>query len=173
MIEMLPPPTPATPASTSPRELTPAEILSLEPIFAAAGASLPDPAISTFVGVVEDGVVQAFGVLQFKLHAEPLWVAEHRSDLFLPLIREMEQTILRKVGSQWVYTFAPAGKVSRLAELNGMSLEPFVVWSKLVAPPAPSKPITALDPIPITQEELEEFPGVDLPQEPQSTEVVQ
>lgn len=147
---MLPPP---TGESEQPkegiRELTQDEIKTLEPIFTAAGTGLPDPAISTFIGKVVNGEVVAFLVLQLRLHAEPVWIKEGYSQNFLPLVSEAEKVILRKVGPQWVYLFAPAGKVAQLAQSVGMQIEPWVVLSRLVMPEAPAPITIDLDALPV------------------------
>ncbi len=121
------------------RELTPEEIKSVEGVFLATGNPLPDPAISTFVGVVEGGEVVAFLVLQLKLHAQPMWIKEGHSQVFSPLVSEAERTIVKKLGSAWVYLFTPAGKLSQLAQAAGMQMEPWVVHSKLVQQELPRK----------------------------------
>lgn len=114
------------------RLLTPEEIQSCAPIFAEKGNPLPDPAISQFVGAVEDGKVIGFLVLQLKLHAQPMWIAEGQSQIFASLAHAAEKVILERTGPAWVYLFAPAGKMSQLAQSMGMQLEPWNVLSKLV-----------------------------------------
>lgn len=132
------------------RELTESEIASVEHIFAETGNPLPDPAISTFVGAVDpDGKVLAFLVLQLKLHAQPLWIADGHSALLTSLVAEAERTILRKTGAaQWVYLFAPAGRLAQLGQAMGMGLEPWVVLSKLVLPEVPAQGPVELVPTP-------------------------
>lgn len=137
-IEFLPPP-PIVSKGRQYRELTAEEIKSVEPIFAATNNPLPDPNNSTFVGVVENGKVLAFQVLQIKLHAQPTWIEDGHPEIFIPLIHATERIILEKVGPQWVYLFASAGKHSQLAQSMGMQLEPWVVLSKLVAPELPQQ----------------------------------
>ena len=122
------------------RVLSSEEIKSVEHIFLSSGNALPDPAVSQFIGAVKDGKVVAFLVLQLKLHAEPMWISEGNSQLFLPLVRAAEKIILNKVGPQWVYLFAPAGRVAQLATSIGMQVEPYVIMSKLVTPELPTKP---------------------------------
>lgn len=138
-MEMLPLPSNA-PKGVEVRELTPEEIETIIPIFTANEASLPNPAVSTIVGVVRDGRVVGFGVLQQTLHAEPVYLEDGESDQFLSLVHEMEKTVLRRCGPQWVYLFCPAGKITRLAQTMGMQLEPWCVLSKLVMPETPAKP---------------------------------
>lgn len=140
--DLLPPPVPTS--TDGVRELTPDEVKSVEHVFRATGNPLPDPAISTFVGCVEDGKVVAFIVLQLKLHAQPLWIEEGRSQLLPALIRAAESVIITRTGPQWVYLFAPAGRLSQLAQHMGMQLEPWVVLSKLVTPEIPDKPVMEL-----------------------------
>jgi hypothetical protein len=128
------------------RELTMEEIQTLAPIFATAGCGLPDPKVSTFVGAVKDGQVVGFIVLQVKLHAEPMWIRKGESECFKALVRKAEEVVLAKSGPQWVYLFAPAGRVSQLASSMGMQLEPWNVLSKLVAPePPPRVPVDLSD----------------------------
>ena len=144
------------------RELTPEEIASVEPVFASQGASLPDPKTSTFVGAIRDGKVVGFLVLQLTLHAEPMWIEEGHSDLFTGIVREAENTILRKCGPAWVYLFAPAGRITQLAQTMGMMQEPYCIMSKLVQPTLPTKPVVELrsdSEVPVTQEEMEQYPG--------------
>jgi hypothetical protein len=129
------------------RELTSDEIATVEHVFAATGNPLPDPAISTFVGAIEDGKVIGFLVIQLKLHAEPMWIESGRSEVFTSLVTQAERMILQKAGPQYVYLFAPAGRVSQLAQTAGMQLEPFCIFSKLVQPTLPSRPVIDLLPM--------------------------
>lgn len=135
------------------RELTPEEIKSVEPVFAATGNPLPDPGISTFVGAVEDGKVVGFLVLQVKLHAQPMWIEDGKSQVFAPLVAEAERTILKKAGPTWVYLFAPAGRLSQLAQSMGLGLEPWNVLSKLVQPETPAK--ISVDMLPMVDQQPE------------------
>ena len=149
-MEMLPPPTPDTPPSVDGiRELTAEEIQSVEHIFRAAGTSLPDPSISTFVGAVKAGKVIGFIVLQLKLHAEPMWIEDGNSSIFQSLVKAAERVIITRTGPQWVYLFTPAGKITQLAQAMGCQLEPWCVMSKLVAPELPGKPIPFLADTPV------------------------
>jgi hypothetical protein len=125
------------------RLLTPEEIQTLAPIFAEAGSTLPNPAVSQIVGCVESGEVTAFLVLELKLHAEPMWIKEGHSHTLPALVKEAESVIITRVGAAWVYLFAPAGRVAQLAQTQGMRVEPFVVLSKLVMPEVPTR--TAID----------------------------
>lgn len=166
VLEMLPPPGGRATGEPTVRELSPEERESVRSVFAAQGVEMPDPATSTFVGAVgADGAVLGFLVLQLRLHAEPMWIAPDHSDLFLPLAHAAEQVILQRCGPQWVYLFAPAGRVATLAQSMGMALEPWVVMSKLVQPELPSRSAVELTPleIPVTEQELEEYPGEDYP----------
>ncbi len=138
-IDMLPPP-PSAEADLEIqfRTLTDEEIAkAVAPEFAKTGNPLPDPAISTFVGAVLAGEVIAFLCLQLKLHAQPLWIADGYSSVLARLVTAAEQTILARTGPQWVYLFAPAGRLSQLAQMMGMQMEPWVVLSKLVQPVKP------------------------------------
>lgn len=147
-MELLPKPVIETPNRDGVRELTQDEIKTVEHVFTATGNPLPDPQISTFVGAVKDGKVVGFLVLQVKLHAEPMWIEEGHSDVFTPIVHAAERTILSKAGPQFVYLFAPAGRVSQLAQSMGMQLEPWNVLSKLVQPDVPSKqPVDVLVPV--------------------------
>lgn len=122
------------------RELTVEEIRQyVEPHYLASGNNLPDPRCSTFVGILRDGVVLASLGIQAKLHAQPLIISEGHGGLLPRLVRLAEETILAKSGPQWVYLFAPAGKLSQLAQSMGMQLEPWVVLSKLIQPEPPEK----------------------------------
>lgn len=138
-IDMLPPPVENEPVPEIEfRVLTPEEIKkAVEPEFAKTGNPLPDPAISTFVGAVLAGEVIAFLCLQLKLHAQPLWIADGYASVLQRLVTAAENTILSRTGPQWVYLFAPAGRLSQLAQMMGMQLEPWVVLSKLVQPVQP------------------------------------
>ena len=126
------------------RELTLEEVKSVDHYFHEAGVQPPNSAYATYVGVVEGGKVLGFIVLQAKLHAEPMVVEPGHSDLFLPILKEAERVIITKCGPQYVYVFAPAGRVSQLASSMGMTLEPYNIYSKLVAPEIPSKPVAEL-----------------------------
>ena len=154
-LTLLPPPIMPTDSPLEVRELTPQEILTLAPIFKDSGTELPPPNISTFIGAVEDGKVIGFLVLQLKLHAEPMWIEEGRSELFKSLINKARGTILAKAGPQWVYTFTPAGRISQMAQSMGMQMEPWIVHSMLVMPEVPPKSIQTLETLP--QSEAEEY----------------
>ncbi len=146
------------------RELTPEEVQSVAYIFADNGSVIPQ--FATFVGAVENDKVLGFIVLQPKLHAEPMWIAPGQSQLFQAIVNEAEKTVLRKAGPQWVYLFAPAGKISQLATAMGMGIEPFVVMSKMVTSDLPPRPVTQF----VSSEDIERYPSVD---EPVRTEAVQ
>jgi len=158
-LEMLPPPVPPTegeslddsPAFTSvseatsslPRLLTPEEVATLAPIFAERGATLPAPEHSFFVGTVDDqGAVTSFLVVQLRVHAEPLWIKPGNERVFRGLVTTAEEILAERVqGAVEVYLFAPAGKVARMAEVAGMQMEPWVVYSKRVE--GAQKPVEA------------------------------
>lgn len=148
MIEMLTVDQPETPKGREIRELTPEEIQSVKYVFDAVNQPIPVP--STFIGAVENGKVLGFLVLQVKAHAEPMWIEPGHSELFKPIVAEAEKTILKKCGPTWIYLFAPAGRVSQLAQSMGMQLEPWNVLSKLIMPEAPAK----LDPFLSTLAEM-------------------
>jgi len=158
MIEMLPPPiaTETPKSKDGVRELTADEIKTVEYLFTEKGHPLPNPNESTFVGYIREGKVIGFIVLQIKLHAEPMWIENGHSDIFSALVREAERTVLRRCGPAWVYTFAPAGKVSQLAQAAGMQLEPWNVFSVLVMPETPSKTSPFL--VPLEEMETEGAP---------------
>lgn len=144
------------------RELTQEEIATLEPIFKAAGTGLPDPRSSNFVGAIKGGKVVGFLVLQAKIHAEPMWIEEGHSSIFSSLAKAAEDTIIKRVGAAWVYLFAPAGRITQLAQNMGMQLEPWCVLSKLVQQAAPVKTAVDLSPLEpqreVTKEELATYP---------------
>ncbi len=156
-LDMLPPPTrtvgepPAEQdrqdARSPVRLLTPEEVASLEPVFEKAGAHLPHPNESFFLGsVAPDGHVVAFLVVQLRVHAEPVWVEKGHESIVMSLVHAAEQTIAEKVpGGCDVFLFAPAGRVSTLVSRAGMRLEPWAVWSKHVDGVAPDEP--KVDPI--------------------------
>jgi hypothetical protein len=132
------------------RVLTPLEIESVKHVFELSNSPLPDPAVSQFIGAIEGQKVLGFIMLQLKLHAEPMWIESGHSEVFQPIVRAAEKQILKQCGPQWVYLFAPAGRVSQLAQSMGMGLEPWNVLSKLVMPDVPSKPIvTLLEDLPV------------------------
>lgn len=140
MIDMLPPSD--IPADI--RELTAKEIESISHMFKEAGADMPSPNLSTFIGAVSGDRVIGFLVLQLRLHAEPLWILPGYSNLFMPLVGKAEEILLNKVGTCRVYTFVPAGKTAQLAQAMGMQMEPWVVMSKLVTPECPKEPPVTL-----------------------------
>jgi hypothetical protein len=141
MIDMLPPPTTASqPEGDCVRQLTPEEIQQyVKPGYDATNNPLPDPAYSTFVGVLRRGRVVASIGLQLKLHAQPLQIEDGYASVLPQLVEGAEKIILERTGPQWVYLFTPAGRLAQIASAMGMQLEPWVVMSKLVAPPQPSR----------------------------------
>lgn len=159
MIEPLPVPVPPK-AGIEYRELSAEEIQSVAHVFEATGNSLPNPAISTFVGAVEVGKVIGFLVIQAKVHAEPMWISEGKSQIFGTLAKKAEEVVLQRCGPSYVYLFTPAGKVSQLASVLGFQIEPFVIMSKLVMPNVPARPIIDLLPMP---EETKPEPVEDAP----------
>lgn len=154
----------AAPPAIRFRPLTPDEITKfVAGDYAHAGAELPDPAISKIIGALQDDQVIAYLVLQLKLHAQPLVIRSGYQNVLSGLVHAAEAHILSTAGPQWVYLFTPAGKLTQLAASMGMALEPWCVMSKLVQPDLPAKPALALvpEPIPSTDEELEQYPGVE------------
>jgi len=141
MIDMLPPPiTPTQPEGDCERELTPEEIQQyVKPGYDATNNPLPDPAISTFVGVIRGGRVVASIGLQLKLHAQPLQIEDGHANVLPALVKAAERIILQRTGPQWVYLFSPAGRLAQIASAMGMQLEPWCVMSKLVTYPEPSR----------------------------------
>lgn len=141
MIDMLPPPTtPTQPEGDCERELTPEEIQQyVKPGYDATNNPLPDPSISTFVGVFRGGRVVASIGLQLKLHAQPLQIEDGHAAVLPTLVAAAERIILQRTGPQWVYLFAPAGRLAQVAQHMGLQLEPWVVMSKLVTYPEPSR----------------------------------
>lgn len=125
------------------RILTPSEINSLETIFADRGQPLPDPTTSFIAGAIRDGQVVAFLVVQLRVHTEPLWLSPGAENTFLPLIHLVEETIADRVGVCDTFAFAPAGKVTRMCQLAGMQVEPWVVLSKRISREAPQ--VVAVD----------------------------
>jgi len=123
------------------RVLTPEEIATVEHYFSDAGVNLPSPQESVFVGIVKDGKVMGFIVIQIRLHAEPLVLEPSQAFLLPALIRKAESVILERCGPQLVYLFAPAGKISQLAASFGMQMEPWVVMSKFVVPDGGKPPV--------------------------------
>lgn len=141
MIDMLPPPVMATqPEGDCERELTPEEIQQyVKPGYDATNNPLPDPSISTFVGVIRGGKVVASIGLQLKLHAQPLQIDEGQASVLPALVAAAERIILQRTGPQWIYLFTPAGRLAQIAQHMGLQLEPWVVMSKLVNHPQPSR----------------------------------
>jgi len=128
-------PTPATPALDV-RLLTTEEVETLRPEFEAQRAVFPNPQTSFAVGAVDaDGKVVAFLFFQLQVHAEPMKIDHPHEALFSRLVDVGERTLVERCGSQLVYAFTPPGKITRLAQMAGMQIEPWVVMSKIVGPP--------------------------------------
>ncbi len=160
MIDMLPPPiTPTQPEGDCERELTPEEIQQyVKPGYDATNNPLPDPAISTFVGVIRGGRVVASIGLQLKLHAQPLQIEDGHANVLPALVEAAERIILQRAGPQWIYLFSPAGRLAQIAQHMGMGLEPWCVMSKLVTYPEPSRVV------------VDEVPSLTV--EPEDTNVI-
>lgn len=142
MIDMLPPPSTTQPTIDCERELTQEEIQQyVKPGYDATNNPLPDPAVSTFVGVFRGGRMVASIGLQLKLHAQPLQIEDGHANVLPALVRAAEDIILKRAGCQWIYLFSPPGRLAQIASAMGMQLEPWVVMSKLVTPPEPSRVI--------------------------------
>ena len=140
------------------RELTREEVEKyVKPGFDATGNPLPDPSISTFVGVIRGGKVVASLCLQVKLHAQPLQIEEGWGSVLPALVKAAEEIIITRCGAQWVYLFCPAGRLSQLAQTMGLQLEPWCVLSKLVAPEIPVKMSIEDGPLVVSREELEQY----------------
>jgi len=140
------------------RSLRPEEIEPIcGPDYAASGNPLPDPRYSTFLGAFNtDGSCVAYLCLQIKLHAQPLVIRDGWARVLPGLVAAAEAHILSTAGPQWVYLFAPAGKLSALAQSLGMQMEPWVVLSKLVQPPIPEKFLDEIQPIqPLSTESIQ------------------
>lgn len=118
------------------RVLTEDEVSSLQHIFMEQKAIFPNPQTSFFVGAVEPGGrVVAFLCFQLQLHAEPMHIEHGYERVFSRLIEVGEKILLERVGPCLVYTFTPAGKITKLAQAAGMQIEPWVVMSKIVTTP--------------------------------------
>lgn len=114
------------------RLLTHDEVLSLEPEFAATGNPLPDPATSSFVGVIADNRIVAWQCVQLRLHVDPVRVDSQHARVYRSLIHETKKIIEERTsGPVDVYVFAPLGSnQGKLAEHEGMQKEPWAVYSK-------------------------------------------
>lgn len=118
------------------RVLTPGEVATLQPDFEMAGAIIPDPAASFAVGAMDgQGKVVAFLFFQLQIHAEPLKIEHGNEAIFSRLIDVGEKELVSRCGPRLVYAFTPAGKVTKLAQLAGMQIEPWVVMSKVCGLP--------------------------------------
>lgn len=118
------------------RVLTEDEVNSLQHIFMEQKAIFPNPQTSFFVGAVEPGGrVVAFLCFQLQLHAEPMHIEHGYERVFSRLVEVGEKILLERVGPCLVYTFTPAGKITKLAQAAGMQMEPWVVMSKIVTTP--------------------------------------
>lgn len=121
------------------RILTADEISTLRPIFEEQGAELPDPTTSFIMGAIEpDGHVAAFLVTQLRVHSEPMWIEPGHEGVFRRLVRMTEKTISERLPFPVdVFLFAPPGKITELAQLAGLRVEPWNVMSKRVVPEEP------------------------------------
>ena len=135
LLEFLPLPESPT-GNVEYRVLTSEEVASISGIFSDSNAPMPNPASSFFVGAVDaTGAVIGFIVIQSCIHAQPMWVHPSHKTIFSALTAHAEKEIADRIPGELVvvYTFTPAGPISRLAQLSGMQIEPWVVHSKLVA----------------------------------------
>lgn len=162
-------PLPAMPAVTKPsegisfRELRPDEIAALAPEFASHGGALPEPSVSTAIGMFDGSKLVGYQFLQLKLHAQPTRISPGYSNHFSGLCAASEELIRAKgISPTWVYVFAPEGDLVKLAESRGLTREPWVVLSKLVERISPPSPAPSFLDIPVTAEELEQYPGMEL-----------
>ncbi len=147
---------PEPPSGPLVRPLTEAEIaVEVAPDYAATGNALPNPAVSKFLGVFDGDKLLGYICIQAKLHAQPLVLRPGHSSALSLLISETERYILSTIGTQWVYAFVPAGRLSQIAQAMGMQLEPWNVLSKLVTPDQPPMK-GALDLEPIDMDALRE-----------------
>lgn len=118
------------------RVLSADEVESLRDKFNEQRAVFPNPQTSFFVGAVEPGGrVVAFLCFQLQLHAEPMHIEHPYESVFNRLVDVGEKILLDRVGPCLVYTFTPAGKITKLAQAAGMQIEPWVVMSKIVTTP--------------------------------------
>lgn len=139
------------------RVLTPEEIERVKPIFDERKVAMPQGGI--FIGAIENGRVIGFLVLQLKLHAEPMWIAPGKSQIFPSLVATAENYILQNSGPAYVYLFAPEGRVSEMAEAMGMTHNSEQIWYKLLGN-IPPRPFVDLQPI--ATEELAGFTPEEL-----------
>lgn len=114
------------------RELTTEEYLDLAGDFEKEGGVLPSPQTATAVGIFEGGRMVGYQVLQLRLHVQPTKIDKGYSRWFSALCRKSEEVIQSKIGSAWIYVFAQPGRMAALAESQGMTVEPWVVLSKLL-----------------------------------------
>lgn len=115
------------------RELSPEEIQrEVLPDYEKTGNLLPDPAISTFMGVFDGPNLLGYLCLQVKLHAQPLVIRPGHQSILSRLIHGAEEHIARKIGPTWTYVFAPPGRLGEIPPRMGWVEEPWKVFSKLV-----------------------------------------
>lgn len=114
------------------RVLTPEEVESLRPEFEKASAVMPNPQTSFAVGGIDSsGKVVAFLFFQLQVHSEPIKIEPGFENLYNRLVETGEQELVKRCGPTLVYAFTPPGKVTRLAQMAGMQVEPWVVLSKV------------------------------------------
>lgn len=116
------------------RRLTLEEIRTLEPIFRAQGADMPNPSTSFVMAAIQDGRVIGFQVTQFRVHVDPMWIEKGQSAVWTRIIKATEEEIAKACpgGATDVYVFVPPGRLDGLAKVAGMQPEPWVVWSKRI-----------------------------------------
>lgn len=105
---------------------TPEEWAQIEYLFEQWGEQTPDPK-RAFVAISldPDDRVVALQVMQFVLHAEPLWVAPEWRGKFnvLGLLATLERHLVKLLPSGFTYhVMATRRNIERLASLAGMSV---------------------------------------------------
>ncbi len=126
---------PTKAAKVEMRVLTAEECQQLAPVFERAGATLPDPASSFIVGILEDGkVTSSFLVVQAVLHGEPMNIEPRHRMYLKSMVHYAENQVVSRVGTQNVFLFVPENEVKRLAEMFGWREEQWRVLSKTVGP---------------------------------------
>lgn len=114
------------------RLIEPTEWEKLKPIFEAHNTRMPNAALSTAaIAENEAGEIVGMITLQPMIHAQPLWInPEYTGKVNLRgLFRKLEEVVNQFPGSR-VYVFTKNGQSEALAELAGLSKEPFSVYAR-------------------------------------------
>lgn len=116
------------------RLIQPEEWSALQPVFAAEGGRMPDPARATAAVAFDERGLAGFWTLQLLWHAGPLWVREdlRGTGLWAKLHARIDSLFARELGAGY-YSFSGEPKMEAIFARLGYRDLGYKAWAREAA----------------------------------------